>query len=100
MAVCVDLAPLRAGLNDVKTVSGAVPNIAISTVPASKVGDEYSCASGGYLLMTVEEVNAPPSLPITPAQFAQAYGWGLGTVLVLWAIGWGVGVLVGVIRKA
>jgi len=66
---------------------------------AAKAGDQWACPSGTHLLLTVDEVNAPPSLSVAPEQVAKAYGWGLGTVLVLWAIGWSVGVLVGVIRK-
>lgn len=59
----------------------------------------YSCTTGTHLLLTVAEVNELPSLPVAPEHVAKAYGWGLGTVLVLWAIGWAVGVFVGVIRK-
>lgn len=72
----------------------------LTAVGAAVLADGvYSCATGTHLLLTVAEVNAPPSLPVTPEQVAKAYGWGLGTVLVLWAIGWAVGVFVGVIRK-
>ena len=72
----------------------------LTAVGAAVLADGvYSCATGTHLLLTVAEVNAAPSLPVAPEQVAKAYGWGLGTVLVLWAIGWSVGVLVGVIRK-
>jgi hypothetical protein len=72
----------------------------LTAVGAAVLADGvYSCATGTHLLLTVAEVNAAPSLPVAPEQVAKAYGWGLGTVLVLWAIGWAVGVFVGVIRK-
>lgn len=60
----------------------------------------YVCPSGSYLLLTFEEVNHGVPLPLEPAHFAQAYAWGLGTVLTLWALGWVVGLVTGVIKKA
>ncbi len=99
MALCLAIEKTPTGASkNVQSVSG-YHDLPWSLGPAVLTDGVYSCATGTHLLLTVGEVNAPPSLSVAPEQVAKAYGWGLGTVLVLWAIGWSVGVLVGVIRK-
>lgn len=39
------------------------------------------------------------ALDITPESMLTVYAWGAASVLSMWAIGWVVGVVVGLIRK-
>ena len=77
MALClaIEQTPTGASTN-AQSVSG-YRDLPWSLGPAVLTDGVYSCATGTHLLLTVEEVNAPPSLSVAPDQVAKAYGWGL-----------------------
>lgn len=62
--------------------------------------DVDPCPAANVSTMALVDVFDPASLGINAATITEVYSWGLFAVLTLWGLGYGVGVVVGLIRKA
>jgi hypothetical protein len=49
--------------------------------------------------MAIAEAIDFAAFDITPLTIAAVYSWGLGSVIVLWGLGYSIGLSVGLIRK-
>lgn len=59
-----------------------------------------SCPSGSYLLLEQADYSLMvQAYEVTPAQVAEVFGWGFGTVLFFWFFGYVIGVSKKVISK-
>lgn len=100
MALCIVLQPtLAGGPSSALSTPGAYTVLPWSLGDATKTGTQYACPTGTHLLLTVEEVNAPPQIPLDAGDVAQAYAWGISAVIVLWSVGFVVGLIVNTIKK-
>lgn len=98
MALCIAIEGVLATGRPANSTTGLL-NAAWSAGEATKTGTQYACPTGTHLLLTVEEVNAPPQIPLDAGDVAQAYAWGISAVIVLWSVGFVVGLIVNTIKK-
>lgn len=56
------------------------------------------CPSESQQWMTVDQAFDPAALGITAASVLAVAGWGVGVVLFLWSLGYGIGAALKVIR--
>lgn len=60
--------------------------------------DAVPCPPDSQQWVTAQEAFPVADLGFTPEAVTQVVGWGVGVVVLLWSIGYGVGVAVKVIR--
>jgi len=61
--------------------------------------DLNPCPPDKVSSLSLAETLDPALLGITPQGVLKAYAWGLGAVLTMWLIGYGIGLATGLIRK-
>jgi hypothetical protein len=61
--------------------------------------DLNPCPPENAATVSLSEVLDPALLGLTPASLLGAFGFGFGAVLLMWFIGYALGLAVGVIRK-
>lgn len=58
------------------------------------------CPPESQQWLTVDQAFDPASLGITPESVLAVAGWGVGVVLFLWSLGYGIGAALKVIRMS
>lgn len=61
--------------------------------------DLNPCPPENVSSLSLAEMLDPGLLGITPQGVLKVYSWGLGAVLTMWLIGYGIGLVTGLIRK-
>ncbi|WP_411878216.1 hypothetical protein [Polaromonas sp. YR568] len=61
--------------------------------------DLEPCPPQNLSSLSLAEALDPALLGITPQGILKTYSWGLGAVLMMWLIGYGIGLATGLIRK-
>jgi len=61
--------------------------------------DLNPCPPENVSSLSLAETLNPALLGITPQGVLKVYSWGLGAVLTMWLIGYGIGLATGLIRK-
>jgi hypothetical protein len=114
MSICVESHYLQAGTagNSLRVDGTGYIDPAYPTYPGtyaflpSRTQTEVDCT--GYLLQTAAEVRAHAesitsltleTIGINPASIAYAFAWGLGSVLLIWSLGFAVGAASQAIKK-
>lgn len=57
------------------------------------------CPAGNTAWISLSEVLDPALLGITPELAFKCWLWGFGSVLLMWGLGYGIGLATGLIRK-
>lgn len=57
------------------------------------------CPPADQVLVSLSDAVDLAAMGLSGAGMTQAFAWGVSAVLSLWAVGWVVGLIVGVIRK-
>lgn len=61
--------------------------------------DVSPCPLVSQAWISLSEVLNPALLGITPALALKYWAWGFGSVLLMWGLGYGIGIATGMIKK-
>jgi hypothetical protein len=60
--------------------------------------DVVPCPPEFQVWLGVEDIFIPANVGISAGGIAEVFGWGFGVVIMLWALGYGIGAALKVIR--